>query len=126
MSGTMTPGSDGKGLAGRGGSAEAGSMAAKSRSVQLVFLDHVQERQIPVLVFLLNGVRLEGVVVGHDDFTIQLAYRGQVQHVYKQSISTISPTQPIELWEGAAAARAKKPPRPARGAPARVTRRPPR
>ena len=97
-------------------------MAAKSRSVQLVFLDHVQERQIPVLVFLLNGVRLEGVVVGHDDFTIQLAFRGQVQHVYKQSISTISPTQPIELWEGATA-RAKPAPR---MAPARVTRRPTR
>ncbi|HUA54902.1 MAG TPA: RNA chaperone Hfq [Candidatus Sulfotelmatobacter sp.] len=103
-------------------------MAAKSRSVQLVFLDHVQERQMPVLVFLLNGVRLEGVVVGHDDFTIQLAYRGQVQHVYKQSISTISPTQPIELWEGAAA-RAKSAPRMPPGgrmSTARVTRRPPR
>ncbi len=99
-------------------------MAAKSRSVQLVFLDHVQERHIPVLVFLLNGVRLEGIVVGHDDFTIQLAYRGQVQHVYKQSISTIAPTQPVELWEGAAAARAAKPPR--RAPAARVTRRPPR
>ena len=102
-------------------------MAAKSRSVQLVFLDHVQERHIPVLVFLLNGVRLEGIVVGHDDFTIQLAYRGQVQHVYKQSISTIAPTQPIELWEGAAVARAAK--KPGRLPPARVTRvtrRPPR
>lgn len=101
-------------------------MAAKSRSVQLVFLDHVQERQVPVLVYLLNGARLEGIVVGHDDFTIQLAYRGQVQHVYKQSISTISPTRPIELWEGAAAMRAAKkpspPPRPTGAGPARVTR----
>ncbi|MBV8170060.1 MAG: RNA chaperone Hfq, partial [Alphaproteobacteria bacterium] len=40
-------------------------MATKSRSVQLVFLDHVQERQVPVLVYLLNGARLEGIVVGH-------------------------------------------------------------
>lgn len=100
-------------------------MAAKSRSVQLVFLDHVQEHLVPVLVYLLNGARLEGIVVGHDDFTIQLAYRGQVQHVYKQSISTISPTRPIELWEGAAAMRAaKKPGRPPAGG-ARVIRRPP-
>ena len=101
-------------------------MTARSRSVQLVFLDHVQERLVPVLVYLLNGARLEGIVVGHDDFTIQLAYRGQVQHVYKQSISTISPTQPIELWEGAAAARAKAAPAARRMPPARVTRRPPR
>ena len=102
-------------------------MAAKSRSVQLVFLDHVQERQVPVLVYLLNGARLEGIVVGHDDFTIQLAYRGQVQHVYKQSISTISPTRPIELWEGAAAARAaKKPSRPPSGGARVIRRSPPR
>jgi host factor-I protein len=103
-------------------------MADKSRSVQIVFLDHVQERHVPVLVFLLNGVRLEGIVVGHDDFTIQIAYRGQVQTVYKQSISTISPTQPIELWEGAATR--VKPPRPAGARPrppaggARVIRKP--
>src|SRR5258708_4861605 len=99
-------------------------MAAKSRSVQLVFLDHVQERHVPVLVFLLNGVRLEGIVVGHDDFTIQLAYRGQVQTVYKQSISTISPTQPIELWEGAATR--VKPPPPAGRAPRSARRAPAR
>ena len=103
-------------------------MTTKSRSVQIVFLDHVQERHVPVLVFLLNGVRLEGIVIGHDDFTIQLAYRGQVQTVYKQSISTISPTQPIELWEGAPAR--QKPARPGpggpgRGAPRSSTPRPP-
>jgi len=96
-------------------------MAAKSRSVQTVFLDHVQERQVPVLVFLLNGVRLEGIVIGHDDFTIQIAYRGQVQTVYKQSISTISPTQPIELWEGAPA----RQPKAARPAPRSGAPRPP-
>jgi len=90
-------------------------MTAKSRSVQIVFLDHVQERQVPVLVFLLNGVRLEGIVIGHDDFTIQIAYRGTVQTVYKQSISTISPTQPIELWEGAATR--EKAARPSTGRP---------
>src|SRR5277367_3382698 len=102
-------------------------MTAKSRSVQIVFLDHVQERHVPVLVFLLNGVRLEGIVIGHDDFTIQIAYRGTVQTVYKQSISTISPTQPIELWEGAATR--QKAPRPAarsgsRPPPVRVIRKP--
>jgi host factor-I protein len=79
-------------------------MTAKNRSVQMVFLDHVQERQLQVSVFLLNGARLEGIVVGHDDFTIQIAYRGQAQTVYKQSISAISPKEPIELWEGAEAA----------------------
>jgi host factor-I protein len=103
-------------------------MTAKSRSVQTVFLDHVQERQVPVLVFLLNGVRLEGIVIGHDDFTIQIAYRGQVQTVYKQSISTISPTQPIELWEGAPARKPAGRSAPRSGAPrpppVRVIRKP--
>ena len=100
-------------------------MAAKSRSVQTVFLDHVQERQVPVLVFLLNGVRLEGIVIGHDDFTIQIAYRGQVQTVYKQSISTISPTQPIELWEGAPARQKAARPGSRAGAGAGAGTRPP-
>jgi host factor-I protein len=97
-------------------------MAAKSQSVQLVFLDHVQSRQIPVTVFLLNGGRLQGIVVGHDHFTIQLIAHGQAQTVYKQSISAISPLRPIDLWEDKPEKPASRPGRgPAGGA--RVIRR---
>ncbi|HEY0522453.1 MAG TPA: RNA chaperone Hfq [Stellaceae bacterium] len=77
-------------------------MASKGQSVQAVFLDHVRDHHVPVSIFLINGVKLQGVVVGHDAFTVQLIFRGQAQSIYKRAISTISPDRPIQLWDAAA------------------------
>ena len=63
-------------------------MASKGQSVQAVFLDHVRDHHVPVSIFLINGVKLQGVVVGHDAFTVQLIFRGHAQSIYKRAIST--------------------------------------
>jgi host factor-I protein len=74
-------------------------MAASGRTLQTAFLDNISTRQVPVSVFLLNGVRLQGVVISHDDFTLQIVYQGQAQSIYKHAIASISPSQPIDLRE---------------------------
>jgi host factor-I protein len=67
--------------------------------LQDTFLEHLQKKQTPVTVFLANGVKLQGVVVGFDAFCIMLEREGQQQIVYKHSITTTSPAQEMDLQE---------------------------
>jgi host factor-I protein len=68
--------------------------------LQDTFLDHLLQKRVPVTLFLVNGVKLQGIVTGHDAFCIMLARDGQSQAVYKQAISTIAPGYAVDLWEG--------------------------
>jgi host factor-I protein len=68
--------------------------------LQDTFLDHLLQKRVPVTLFLVNGVKLQGIVVGHDAFCILLSRDGQSQAVYKQAISTIAPGYSVDLWEG--------------------------
>jgi len=75
-------------------------MAAKNpHRLQNEFLSYLIKEQTPVTVFLLNGVRLQGLLSSFDDFCISLSADGQVQAVYKQEISTISTSAPVTLWD---------------------------
>ena len=74
-------------------------MAEKSQNVQDVFLNHVRKSKTPVTVFLVNGVKLQGIITWFDNFSILLRRDGQSQLVYKHAISTIMPAQPVQLWE---------------------------
>ncbi|BAT59258.1 RNA-binding protein Hfq [Variibacter gotjawalensis] len=76
-------------------------MANNPQRLQDTFLDHLQKNATPITIFLINGVKLQGVVTGHDNFCIMLGREGQAQAVYKQAISTITSNYPIELWEDA-------------------------
>jgi host factor-I protein len=76
-------------------------MAGKGRTLQAIFMDHLTETRIEVAVFLLNGQRIDGLIVGHDDFTIQMVSRGQAASIYKQYVSTISPKRAIDLRNAA-------------------------
>ena len=51
-------------------------------------------------VFLINGVKLQGVITWFDNFCVLLRRDGQSQLVYKHAISTIMPSQPINLYDG--------------------------
>lgn len=53
-----------------------------------------------VTIFLINGVKLQGVITWFDNFCVLLRRDGQSQLVYKHAISTIMPGQPISLYEG--------------------------
>ena len=96
--------------------------ADKPQNVQDVFLNHIRKTKTPVTVFLVNGVKLQGIVTGHDSFCIMLSREGQSQVVYKQAISTITSAFPIELWEGA---KDKAPSPPKRERTVVVERKPP-
>ncbi|MGD2002832.1 MAG: RNA chaperone Hfq, partial [Paracoccaceae bacterium] len=57
-------------------------------------------QKISVTVFLINGVKLQGVITWFDNFCILLRRDGQSQLVYKHAISTIMPAQNVSLYEG--------------------------
>lgn len=75
-------------------------MAAEKQSLQDVFLNHVRKNKIPVTIFLINGVKLQGVITWFDNFCVLLRRDGQSQLVYKHAISTVMPSQPITLNDG--------------------------
>ena len=75
--------------------------AEKSQNVQDVFLNHIRKSKTPVTVFLINGVKLQGVVTWFDNFSVLLRRDAHSQLVYKHAISTIMPAGPIQLFEAA-------------------------
>jgi host factor-I protein len=79
----------------------AKKMAAdRNQNLQDTFLNYVRKQKIPLTVFLVNGVKLQGVVTWFDNFCVLLRRDGHSQLVYKHAISTIMPGGPIQLFEG--------------------------
>ena len=68
-------------------------MAAQSLSLQDHFLNSVRRAKLPVTIFLVKGVKLQGVVTWFDAFSLLLRREGTSQLVYKHSISTIMPAE---------------------------------
>ncbi len=73
----------------------------KGQNVQDVFLNHVRKNKVPVTIFLVNGVKLQGVITWFDNFCVLLRRDSQSQLVYKHAISTVMPSAPIQLFEPA-------------------------
>jgi host factor-I protein len=71
----------------------------KQQNLQDTFLNHVRKQKIPVTVFLVNGVKLQGVITWFDNFCVLLRRDGMSQLVYKHAISTIMPGGPISLFD---------------------------
>jgi host factor-I protein len=74
----------------------------KKQNLQDTFLNSVRRSKTPLTIFLVNGVKLQGVVTWFDNFCVLLRRDGQSQLVYKHAISTIMPAQPVQLYEPAA------------------------
>ncbi|HEX5237076.1 MAG TPA: RNA chaperone Hfq [Sphingomicrobium sp.] len=70
-------------------------MAARSLSLQDHFLNGVRRAKLPVTIFLIKGVKLQGVITWFDSFSLMLRREGAAQLVYKHSISTIMPVEPV-------------------------------
>lgn len=66
-------------------------MAARSLSLQDHFLNSVRRGKLPVTIFLVKGVKLQGVITWFDSFSLLLRREGSSQLVYKHAISTIMP-----------------------------------
>ncbi len=71
----------------------------KTQNVQVVFLNHIRKQKTPVTIFLVNGVKLQGIVTWFDNFSVLLRRDGHTQLVYKHAISTVMPSMPIQLFE---------------------------
>lgn len=74
-------------------------MSEKNQNVQDVFLNKIRKEKMTVTIFLVNGVKLQGVVTWFDNFSMLLRRESHVQLVYKHAISTIMPGGPLSLYE---------------------------
>ena len=70
-------------------------MAERTQNLQDAFLNQVRKQRIPLTIFLVNGVKLNGVVTWFDNFCVLLKRDGIAQLVYKHAISTIMPSQMV-------------------------------
>ena len=74
-----------------------GPSGGKGQNLQDLFLNHLRKNKIPVTMFLVKGVKLQGIVTWFDNFSILLRRDGQSQLVYKHAISTIMPGQQLSV-----------------------------
>ena len=72
-------------------------MASSQSNLQDNFLNTVRKTKNPVTLFLVNGVKLQGVITWFDNFSVLLRREATVQLVYKHAISTIMPSLPLDL-----------------------------
>lgn len=70
----------------------------EKNNLQDVFLLILKNEESNVVIYLINGVKLEGVVVAFDNFCLCLQRHDRQQLVYKHAISTILPTSPMKLF----------------------------
>ena len=74
--------------------------ADRAQNLQDTFLNHVRKTKTPLTIFLVNGVKLQGIVTWFDNFCVLLKGEGRPpQLVYKHAISTIAPNAPVNLFE---------------------------
>ena len=69
----------------------------KALNLQDVFLNQMRKQHEPVTVFLMNGVKLQGIITWFDNYSMLLSRDNQIQLVYKHAISTIMPVNSVDL-----------------------------
>jgi host factor-I protein len=74
-----------------------GHNARKANNLQDVFLNSLRKTKMPVTMFLVKGVKLQGIITWFDNFSVLLRRDGQSQLIYKHAISTIMPAQGVDL-----------------------------
>jgi len=85
-------------------------VADKVNNLQDIFLNSLRKSKTPVTMFLVKGVKLQGIITWFDNFSVLLRRDGNSQLVYKHAISTVMPAAPVDLTpiEKAFADNAKK------------------
>jgi host factor-I protein len=74
-------------------------MAEKVNNLQDMFLNSLRRSKTPVTMFLVKGVKLQGIITWFDNFSVLLRRDGHAQLIYKHAISTIMPSQRIDLGD---------------------------
>ncbi len=71
----------------------------KTHNLQDVFLNQVRKQHVPVTIFLVNGVKLQGVITWFDNYSMLLKRDGHIQLIYKHAVSTIMPATPLNMQD---------------------------
>ena len=74
-------------------------MADGNNGLQDLFLNNLRKTKTPVTMFLVKGVKLQGIITWFDNFSVLLRRDGHTQLVYKHAISTVMPSGPVQLFE---------------------------
>lgn len=74
------------------------ALSEKQNNLQDIFLNQLRKTKAPVTLFLVNGVKLQGIVTWFDNFSVLLRRESHSQLVYKHAISTVMPVNPIQLF----------------------------
>ncbi|AOV16546.1 RNA chaperone Hfq [Acidihalobacter aeolianus] len=69
---------------------------SKGHTLQEPFLNLLRKERVPVAIFLVNGIKLQGQIESFDQFVVLLK-NSVSQMVYKHAISTIVPSRPVRL-----------------------------
>lgn len=75
------------------------SLSEQKNTLQQTFLNKLRKEKVPVTIFLINGVKLEGIITWFDNFSVLLRRGNQQQLVYKHAISTVFPVNPIPNFD---------------------------
>ncbi len=74
-------------------------MSEKNQNLQDKFLNKIRKEKMSVTVFLVNGVKLQGMITWFDNFSMLLRRDSHSQLIYKHAISTIMPASPVKLMD---------------------------
>lgn len=72
-------------------------MSQELQDVQSDFLNDIRKNNVSVTVFLVNGVKLQGIITWFDNFSLLLRRDGHTQLIYKHAVSTIMPSTPVDI-----------------------------
>jgi host factor-I protein len=71
----------------------------QQQNLQDIFLNACRKQKVQVTVYLNNGVKLQGMITGFDNFSIILRRSTQTQLVYKHGVATVVPQHPIQMQD---------------------------
>ncbi|MDT8449262.1 MAG: RNA chaperone Hfq [Wenzhouxiangellaceae bacterium] len=74
-------------------------MPGKSQSLQDPFLNALRRERVPVSIFLVNGIKLQGQIESFDNFVVLLK-NSVSQMIYKHAISTVVPARNVRIPHG--------------------------
>ena len=72
-------------------------MSQELQDVQSDFLNDIRKNKVSVTIFLVNGVKLQGIITWFDNFSLLLRRDGHTQLIYKHAVSTIMPSTPVDI-----------------------------
>ena len=68
-----------------------------SQNVQEDFLNDLKKNKVSVTVFLINGVKLQGIITWFDENSLLLRRDGHTQLIYKHAVSTVMPSTAVDI-----------------------------